>query len=190
MPAFWPHNNPDIFVRKIKMKSISFLLFALCTTMHVYSQDRRPVEENTPIIIDGVELGYIITEEDTRSAGKEEFARFKVTFYANNGGCARAYRLRETSSSESNNLVASFFVRNANGKRMTSRDAKLYAREWYVPVRINDKDEEGKTVSKIREMMAGHIFRLGDNLEASIIVLVPNGERPLVDVILNRSSDL
>lgn len=181
----------DRFVKKSFMRSIFVLFLGIFIFSSVDAQNRRPIEEDNPISIDGIELGYIITEEDSRSAGKEEFARFKITFYANNGGCVRAYRLREsTSSGEITNLVATFFVRNANGKRMTSRDAKLNAREWFVPVRVSEKDAEGKTVTRVREMMAGHIFRVGDNLETSIIVLVPNGERPKVDVILNRSSDL
>jgi hypothetical protein len=155
------------------------------------AQNRRPIEEDKALTIDGIELGYIITEEDSRTAGKEEFSRFKITFFANNGGCARVYRLRENNTSDlPANLVATFYVRNANGKRMTSRDASLEAGEWYVPVRVKEKDQEGKDVTRVREMMAGYIFRVGDHLEESIIALVPLGERPKVEVTVSRSSDL
>ncbi|MCU0403012.1 MAG: hypothetical protein MUE99_00555 [Chitinophagaceae bacterium] len=173
------------------MKKIFFLIILVTSVSYLSAQNRRPVEEDKPITVDGIELGYIITEEDSRTAGKEEFSRFKITFYANNGGCSRVYRLRENNSSDlPTNLVASFYVRNANGKRMTSRDVQLTANSWYVAVKTTEKNAEGKDVEKVREMMAGYIFRVGDHLEESITALVPLGERPKVEVILHRSSDL
>jgi hypothetical protein len=174
-----------------------FFEVVLCMflTVQLQAQVRRSIEEDKPILIDGVELGYLITEEDSRSAGREEYARFRISFYANNGACVRTFRLRDNtagmgSSTVPDNTVATFFVRNANGRRMTSRESRLLAREWWIPVRLRERSPEGREVTVVREMMAGHIFREGDHLENSIIVLVPLGERPKVDVILNRASDL
>lgn len=179
------------------MKRFVLLFSFLVVSLFTFGQNRRIISEDSTITVDGVELGYIITDETSKSAGKEEFARFKITFYANNGGCARAYRLRESGSDgsistegQTGSTVASFYVRNANGKRMTSRDLKLNAGEWWVPVKVREKNAEGKEETRVREMMAGYIFRLGDHLEGSIIVLVPQGERPMVEAILHRSSDL
>ncbi len=173
-------------------KIVAALVFNLCMVL-ASAQSRSNIDEDMPANIDGVEVGYIITEEDNRTAGKEEFARFKITLYANNGGCARMFRLRESNQSVGaapGNVVATFFVRNANGKRLTSRESRLTAREWWIPVRVKERNSEGKEITVIREMMGGYIFREGDHLESSIIVLVPQGERPKVDVILARASDL
>ncbi|HMP93279.1 MAG TPA: hypothetical protein PKD90_10435 [Phnomibacter sp.] len=156
----------------------------------VQGQVRISLTADSLTMADGIEFGYRIIEEDTRTAGNEELSRYRIRVVARNTGCLKHFRYRETGSAQSRqNLICTFTVLNATGRRLTTRDASLNAREWWIPVQVEEKNSEGKTVTRARDMMAGWAFRPGENLENTITVLVPKGERPRVEVLTYRTQD-
>ena len=160
--------------------------------MPSFSQSSKILEANTPINIDGVELGFRIVDESTKASGKEEFARYKIVIFANNNGCPRFFRNEESygsyTYSSTINLIASFYFRNANGKRFTSKEGKLTAKEWWIPIKVVEKNSQGKDETRMKSMMAGYLFKNGDHLESDFIVLVPLGEKPVVEVVLANNN--
>ena len=79
----------------------------------------------------------------------------------------------------------SFNCTNANGKRLTAKSGTVKARDFYVNAKVQ---ENGKEVT--RTVKAGYIFRNGETLKNNIIVLVPKGERPVIQCTVNNLPEL
>ncbi|WP_462249028.1 hypothetical protein [Ferruginibacter sp.] len=166
---------------------ISFLItVVLFTALHSYAQI-TDLEEKKPETINGIEYGYFIKNEQVKSVKDEEYSRFEITLYATNkSGCSKIYSDRVTlSSSEPANLIAGFNCTNANGKRLTAKSGSVKAKEFYINAKVQ---ENGKEI--IKTAKAGYIFRNGESLKANIIVLVPKGERPVIQCNVNYLPEL
>lgn len=169
------------------VKHLSFLivvfLFSFCANAQVTQLEEKKTET-----YNGIELGYYIRNEQEKTVKDEEYSRFEITFYAiNKSGCSKIFldRASISSSQEQASLIVSFSCLNANGKRFTSKGASVKAKEFYINVKVK---EDGKDVN--RSAKAGYIFRNGETLSNNIIVLVPKGERPKVQCILNSLTEL
>lgn len=166
---------------------ISFMLvFVFWCFSGVFAQGLS-LGEKKPEVMDGIEYGYIIKNEQVKSARGEEFARFELTLYATNkSGCTKLYADHLSfHSEEAPNIIAVFSCINANGKRLTSKGSTVKSRDFYVNALIN---EGGKQVSQ--SVKAGYIFRNGETLKSNIIVLVPLGERPVIQFTSNNLPEL
>jgi len=166
---------------------ISFLIIVLFGNGVAFAQ-ANDIDEKKPATVNGIEYGYYIKNEQTKSVKDEEYGRFEITLYATNkSGCTKLYADRTTlsSSSESLNLIASFNCTNANGKRLTAKSGTVKARDFYVNAKMQ---ENGKDVT--RSVKAGYIFRNGEMLKTNIIVLVPKGERPVIQFTANELQEL
>lgn len=161
-------------------------MILLCCSLSSFSQI-ADVDEKKPAMIDGIEYGYYIKNEQTKSVKDEEYGRFAITLYATNkSGCTKIYAEKITVlSSESSNLIASFNCINANGKRLTAKSGTVKARDFYVNAKVQ---ENGKEIT--RAVKAGYIFRNGESLKTDIIVLVPKGERPVIQCTTNNLPEL
>jgi hypothetical protein len=166
---------------------ISFLLltiFLLCINASAQYAD---LEEKKPAIINGVEYGYIIKNEQTKTAKGEEYARFEITLYATNkSGCTKLFAERTAIYSyDDPALLATFNCTNANGKRLTAKTGTVKAREFNLTVKVKEGDKEVNRVAR-----AGYMFRNGETLRTNIIVLVPLNERPVITCSLNSLPEL
>lgn len=167
---------------------MSVIVIMMLMNHHSFSQPRKVLEEGSIETINGVEVGFRIVNESSKVAGKEEFARYKLVVFVNNTGCNKFYRNEEDFATplfrRARNIVATFNFRNANGKRFTNKEGNITAKEWWVLIRVTEKNSAGKDEVRTRRMMAGFMFRNGERLESEFIVLVPLGERPAVEVVL------
>lgn len=171
------------------VKHISFLLLAVLFAAPVFSQ-LTELEEKKAETLNGIEFGYYIRNEQQKNVKDEEYSRFEITLYAvNKSGCSKLILDRGTilssSSSESAATIATFSCINANGKRFTSKGGGVKAKEFYVNVKVR---EDNKDVT--RSAKAGYIFRNGETISNNIIVLVPKGERPKVQCMINSLNEL
>ena len=139
--------------------------------------------EKSPANVNGVEYGYIVKNEQTKSASKEEFSRFEITLYATNkSGCTKLYADRPQDASGVNiNTLVTFTCTNANGKRLTAKNGKLNVKDFNVRARVNGVDVQVK---------AGYIFRNGETIRNSIIVLVPLNEKPVFQAMVEYLPEL
>ena len=156
--------------------SISCLLaFYLCIGQIV------ELKEKEPYTLNGLEYGYIIKNEQLKSVSKEEYSRFEITLYASNkSGCTKLFA-EKTSANTDNNVIANFSCVNANGKRLTSKSGSLNIQGFYVTIKLADKDTKVK---------AGYSFRNGETIKNNIILLVPKGTRPEVQLTTNYLVEL
>ncbi len=145
------------------------------------------LEEKKPETIEGIEYGYFIKNEQQKTVKDEEYNRFEITLYATNkSGCTKIYAERiSLLSSEAANIIAGFNCTNANGKRLTAKAGNVKARDFYVNAKLQ---ENGKEVTKT--VKVGYIFRNGETLKTNIIVLVPKGERPVIQFTANNLPEL
>lgn len=146
------------------------------------------LEEKKPVTENGVEYGYILKNEQTKANKGEEYSRFEITLYATNrSGCSKIFAERRSflSGNENPNLIATFNCINANGKRFTAKAGTVKARDFYLTVSVN---ENGKDVN--RSVKAGYIFRNGETIKDNIIVLVPKGDKPVIQCTLNSLPEL
>ncbi len=165
---------------------ISFLIVVLFCCSYSFAQ-LITIEEKKPQTVDGIEYGYYIKNEQTKSVKDEEYGRFEITLYVSNkSGCTKIYAERVgILSSETTNLLASFNCSNSNGKRLTAKSGTVKARDFYCNAKVQ---ENGKEVT--RAVKAGDIFRNGETLKTTIIVLVPKGERPVLQCAVNNLPEL
>jgi hypothetical protein len=147
------------------------------------------VDEKSPVLENGFEYGYIIKNEQIKSAGGEEYSRFELTFYiTNKSGCTKIYKEKTALFSfESPNLLATFNCRNANGKRLTSKSSQVKARDFYITVKRKATDKEKETTESVK---AGYIFRNGETVKDNVIVLVPKGEKPQIQCSVNMLDEM
>lgn len=166
---------------------ISFLLFSILFSAVQSIAQMTDLEEKKPAIIYEIEYGYFIKNEQVKNVKDEEYSRFEITLYATNkSGCTKLYAEKVSIlSSETPNLIVSFNCTNANGKRLTAKSGTVKARDFYVNAKVQ---ENGKEVT--RTVKAGYIFRNGETLKNNIIVLVPKGERPVIQCTVNNLPEL
>lgn len=163
-----------------------FILMLMLFTSEFLSAQNFDLEEKKPVTENGFEYGYNIKNEQVKEAKGEEYSRFELTFYiTNNSGCTKLYEQRNGGFDSDPNLLAIFNCNNANGKRFTSKSGKIVAKDFYLTVKrkVNDK-ETSETVK------AGFIFRSGETLRSNIIVLIPKGERPVIQCSVNNPVEL
>lgn len=168
---------------------ISFLLAAVLFALPVCAQV-TPLEEKNPETLNGVEYGYYIRNEQQKNVKDEEYSRFEITLYVTNkSGCSKIFPERSSSfsssSSDAASLIAGFSCLNANGKRLTAKGGSVKAKEFYITVKLKENDKDVN-----RSVKAGYIFRNGETLSNNIIVLVPKGERPKMQCMINTLPEL
>jgi hypothetical protein len=165
----------------------SFLLLPLLLSLFVGLGQVTNLDENKPVVINGIEYGYIIRNEQSKTVKDEDYGRFEITLYTTNqSGCTKLYSSRVGFiSDDALNLIATFNCTNANGKRLTAKGGTVKARDFFVNAKVN---EGGKEIS--RTVNAGYIFRNGETIKTNIIVLVPKGDRPVMNCTLNNLPEL
>lgn len=143
--------------------------------------------EKMPVTENGFQYGFIVNNEQVKEAGGEEYSRYELSFFiTNQSGCNKMFAERSgVFSQATRSALAGFQCLNANGKRFTSKSANINARDFYITVKkMVDKKEVLETVK------AGYIFRNGETLKTNVIVLVPKGERPVIQCTPNTLPEL
>jgi hypothetical protein len=157
-----------------KIILLSLLVLAFC---HTHAQTVADLTENMPYKNNGLEYGFYVSNERSKEVKGEDYERYEIVLYVNNNSsCAKIIPLRNAifgNTQADETLLADFTVKNATGKRLTSKSGKVNARAWYTQVRLSD----GTKV----QAQAGYILRIGESMSNKIIVIVPKGERPVVN---------
>ena len=105
----------------------SFLLLPMLLCLSAAFAQVVNLDENKPTAIDGIEYGYIVKNEQSKTAKGEEYSRFEITLYATNrSGCTKLYSNRTAFlSDESPNLISTYNCTNANGEKVYTRRVRF-----------------------------------------------------------------
>ncbi|WP_228724152.1 ABC transporter permease [Spirosoma sp. KUDC1026] len=161
------------------------IFLGLWSVQPAMDQASHEVTTDKPAVVNGIEYGYAIRNESQKDVGnKGTFNRYEITVYvANKSGCTKLMFPKQTAFGLQNqDLLANFDCLNANGARMTSKSATVRARPFIVPYSTSTKNAEGKTVTTTVQVQAGHMLENGETVSENIIVLVPEGELPIMKV--------
>lgn len=166
------------------------LLLSLTLLLPAAAMAQNEISEKKPVTINGIEYGYIVKNEQTKSAKGEDYSRYEITLYATNKtGCTRLYANNTgLLYSESSNLLVTFDCTNANGKRLTAKSGTVRARDFYVSTKVKPEGKDTKEVTQ--SVKVGYIFRNGESLRSNIIVLVPLGQSPVLTFMPNSPAEL
>lgn len=166
------------------------LLLSLTLLLPAAVMAQNEISEKKPVTINGIEYGYIVKNEQTKSAKGEDYSRYEITLYATNKtGCTRLYANNTgLLYSESSNLLVTFDCTNANGKRLTAKSGTVRARDFYVSTKVKPEGKDTKEVTQ--SVKVGYIFRNGESLRSNIIVLVPLGQSPVLTFMPNSPAEL
>ncbi len=156
-------------------QKIILLLVLWLTVLSGLAQGVAELTENTPYKSNGLEYGWYVTNERSKAVKGDDYERYEVVLYVNNNsGCIKLFPIRNAGNTNGDEvLVADFTVKNATGKRLTSKAGKVNAQPWFTLVKMSD----GKTTNA----QVGYAIRNGQSLTSRIIVIVPKGERPKVN---------
>jgi hypothetical protein len=173
------------------------LLFLVTVASWASAQGNILLTENEPSLQDGMEVGYSILNEQTRTSRKEEVGRFEVTVYmTNRSGCPKIVLNNENigrvfgSGVTDPAIFAIFDCLNATGRRLTSRNAQLRAPQFFIPYQVRDTNAEGRSITRTENAQAGFILRNGETISTTFIVIVPDGERPRMQCRITAFSTL
>lgn len=125
--------------------------------------------------INDLQFGYSITNIQS----KDDYERYEIRFFINNTGCTRYILKRNNDlfSGRNENALAEFNCINATGKRLTSKSKSLTAKNWNILITEGmSKELAGKSIQ------AGYIFRNGESISATEVMLTPKGEFPIIQV--------
>jgi hypothetical protein len=157
-------------------KNLLFLLL-LAALGSAKAQSVADLTENTPYKNNGLEYGFYISNERTKEVKGEDYERYEIVLYVNNNStCPKIIPMRNAlvgTAATDETLLANFTVKNATGKRLTSKSGKVNARSWFTQFKLPD----GTRV----QAQAGFILRIGESVSNKITVIVPKGERPNVN---------
>ena len=162
----------------------SFLLLTMLIVFGTTNAQLADLEEKKPVTIDGVEYGYIIKNGQTKTAKGEEYGRFEITLYATNkSGCTKLmFPNQRLLGLDYQDVMAEFDCLNATGKRLTSKSAKVKAREFNTPYTYTTRGTDGKDFKHNVTVKVGNMLKNGETIYNNFIVILPEGERPNMKV--------
>lgn len=173
------------------MKAIFLFITTIFSFQIGFSQNSFDLEESKPYQLNGLEYGYEIRNETKKGIKKEEFARFEIRAYiTNKSGCTKLMFPRQTIllGIDYQDVMAEFDCLNATGKRLTSKSAKVKAREFNTPYTYTTKGTDGKDFKHNVTVKVGNMLKNGETIYNNFTVILPDGERPnmrvrVIDVV-------
>jgi hypothetical protein len=167
------------------MRKINLVLLLCFFALTASAQQVVDIEETTPYTLNGVEYGFYVTNERNKEVKGENYDRFELSIYVTNkSGCIKLFPLRFGQNGqlvENNNTVAEFTIKNATGKRLTSKGGKLEAQPWYTSVKLDNPVGTQSGSTNVVNAQVGFALRNSQTVSRKLIVIVPKGERPKVN---------
>lgn len=161
-----------------------FCFFSICNLLQ--AQQVADLEENKPYDYNGLQYGYYISNEGLKEVKGEEYDRYEIDlFVTNSSGCLKLIPIKSgwngniTASEQEAAMIAEFFCTNATGKRLTAKKGTVSAKPYYATARI--PDEYARDRYRTVNAQIGFGIRNGQTITSRMIVIVPRGEKPVMN---------
>ncbi len=170
----------NFLMPNMKLKTLIFCLF----TAPIFSQNSYDIIVDKPLLINGIEYGVDIKNEQKKEVKNEPFSRFELRAYVTNkSGCTKLmFPNRTIFGADYQDVVADFDCLNATGKRLTAKAAKVRAREFTSPYTYKTKGADGKDINNNVTVKVGNMLKNGETIFNNFTVILPEGERPNLKV--------
>jgi len=175
-------------LKTLAMNKIKYFLILLLLIINKSrAQQPYPVTDTTPVLIDGLSIGYNIKSQEVKAVGdKGDFSRYAIRFYVTNTGYDKIVRNREgfiNGGNVSDQLVQ-FNILNATGARLTSNTAIIRAAPFNEFRYVDEKDPHTNNMEHHKKnVQVGFWIQAGQTISADEIVIVPLNQRPNVQVV-------
>lgn len=177
--------------KNLQLSRAGSFIFLFLFTQLAFSQSFQPIEENQVQEANGLIYGYRIKSVQQKAVkNKGDFDRYELVAYiTNNRGCDISTRLSGNETPEQLRQLqlplVEFECSNATGYRLTSKGTNIKAEEHRINYKFFTRDNQGKNVENRATTLAGYFFAAGSTREDTFIVIVPQGEKPRLQVRLN-----
>jgi hypothetical protein len=173
------------FIKQPIMKKILLLLCICSIQLVTNAQKIVTLNENETITDNGLEYGYLITNEKNKSVKGEDYDRFELElFVTNKSGCTKVFPFKTNNlgqiSEDNNYILADFNVQNATGKRLTAKSGKVEATALRTMVKVDGIVTQSGNNNGFVQALIGYGIRNNAYLKKNIIVIIPKGERPKI----------
>jgi hypothetical protein len=154
-----------------------------------WAQSSKSLAEGEEWQVNGMTVGYRVAnfrKQEVKGRGDQD--RYEIVcFVYNQSDCEVGVRLtgNERNVDQNSFKLATFDCVNATGARLTAKGTSLMPEPHYFNYRWTEKNAEGKNVERSQSVLVGYFLPRGRRREASIIVIVPAGEKPDMRAAVN-----
>jgi hypothetical protein len=165
------------------MKNSILLLFVLLFMSFGTFAYAQKVADGETIDVNGMKVGFNITNKESVQVGGKSFDRYKVSASVKNTS-DKSYNIRLTSYPQIvlDTGIVELDCVNATGAKLTSKKIQLKMKTQMINVSYSSYDKSGKSVTNILPVIGSYYFDSGDTITDDAIFIVPAGEKPDVNV--------
>ncbi|KQT33089.1 hypothetical protein ASG22_17865 [Chryseobacterium sp. Leaf405] len=161
---------------------ILFIIVLLFTNLgnHLHAQK---ISDGETVDINGMKVSFNITNKESIQVSGKSFDRYKVSASVKNTS-DKSYNIRLSSYPQivTNIDIAELDCINATGAKLTSKKIQLKMKAQMINVSYSAYDKSGKYTTNIIPIIGSYYFDSGDTISDDAIFIVPQGEKPDVNV--------
>lgn len=162
------------------MKNFIFSLLLLSFGCLIPAQK---ISDGETVDLNGLKVTFNITNKESIEVGGKPFDRYKVSASVKNTS-DKSYNIRLSSFPQivSNINIVELDCINATGAKLTSKKIQLKMKAQIINVSYSAYDKSGKFTTNIIPVTGSYYFDAGDTIDDNAIFIVPQGEKPDVNV--------
>lgn len=143
----------------------------------------QKISDSETVDLDGMKVTFNITNKESIEVGGKPFDRYKVSASVKNTS-DKSYNIRLSSFPQivSNINIVELDCINATGAKLTSKKIQLKMKAQIINVSYSAYDKSGKFTTNIIPVTGSYYFDSGDTISDNAIFIVPQGEKPDVNV--------
>lgn len=174
------------------MTNRSICLLLVLNVVLAFSSAAQSVFEiagSQPVQVNGIEYGYTVRNECKKDfINLGTFKRYELEVYVTNkSGSPKQFSPRQTSFGvRDQDLLAHFDCLNATGAKLTSKTIAVRARSASTPYAASAKPAPDVADAAASQALSGHLLANGETITNNIIVIVPDGEQPRMQVRIRK----
>ncbi|MDH6250410.1 riboflavin synthase alpha subunit [Chryseobacterium sp. H1D6B] len=165
----------------MKNSVLLFILFAVISfSPHLNAQK---ITDGQTIDVNGMGVTFNILNKESVQVSGKPFDRYKVSASVKNN-TDKSFNIRLSSYPQIVNNIGIVEVDciNATGSKLTSKKIQLKMKAQMINVTYSAYNKSGKFVNSIIPVTGSYYFDAGDTISDDAIFIVPQGEKPDVNV--------
>lgn len=162
----------------------SILFVLLLFFIHLgTSMNAQKISDGETVDVNGMKVSFNITNKESIQVGGKPFDRYKVSASVKNTS-DKSYNIRLSSFPQivTNINIVELDCINATGAKLTSKKIQLKMKAQIINVSYSAYDKSGKFATNIIPITGSYYFDSGDTINDDAIFIVPQGEKPDVNV--------
>ncbi|CAA7386256.1 hypothetical protein [Chryseobacterium fistulae] len=162
----------------------SILLLFLFVFIHFGTIVRaQKISDGQSLDINGINVTFSILNKESIEVGGKPFDRYKVSASMKNTS-DKSYNIRLSSFPQivDNIGIVELNCINATGAKLTSKKIQLKMKSQMINVSYSAYDKSGKFTTYVIPVTGSYYFDPGDTISDHAIFIVPQGEKPDINV--------